>query len=146
MYEATNDQSKREFYYHERYNNRNKNIENDDSTSRYKFVRYVVLKSHIINGLLLTSIAWSLRENIGSKSINVVSWKPILIKTTRLYTTKNVFTLFIFSIKCSKHNNGVLLTLTKPARNLTPSILHAVAYLGGGHAAMAPPRKVRKVF
>ena len=102
----TNDQSKREFYYHEGYNNRNKNIENDDSMSRYTFVRYVVLKSHIINGLLLTSIAWSLRENIGSKSINVVSWKPILIKTTRLYTTKNP-SILLFNMSKTKRNNNI---------------------------------------
>ena len=42
----TSEESRRVFYYHERNNN-----ENDDSMSRYTYVtvRYVVLKSHIIN-------------------------------------------------------------------------------------------------
>ena len=42
MYELYNEQSKREFYYHESNNNKNNNIENDDSMSRYTYVRYVV--------------------------------------------------------------------------------------------------------
>ena len=39
MYESDDEQSKREFYYHE---NKNDNIENDDSMLRYTYVRYFV--------------------------------------------------------------------------------------------------------
>ena len=42
MYESDGEQSKREFYYHESNNNKKNNIENDDSMSRYTYVRYVV--------------------------------------------------------------------------------------------------------
>ena len=42
MYELDVEQSKREFYYHESNNNKKNNIENDDSLSRYTYVRYVV--------------------------------------------------------------------------------------------------------
>ena len=44
MYELNDERSKREFYYHESNNNKNNNIENDNSMSRYMYVRYVVLK------------------------------------------------------------------------------------------------------
>ena len=39
MHERDDEQSTREFYYHESNNN---NIENDNSMSRYTYVRYVV--------------------------------------------------------------------------------------------------------
>ena len=45
MYESDDEQYKREFYYHESNNNKKNNIENDDSMSRYTFVRYVVWKA-----------------------------------------------------------------------------------------------------
>ena len=41
MYETDDGQSKREFYYHES-NNNNNDIANDNSMSRYTYVRYVV--------------------------------------------------------------------------------------------------------
>ena len=44
MYESDDEQSKREFYYHEINNNEKNNIENDDSKSRYTYVRYVLFK------------------------------------------------------------------------------------------------------
>ena len=40
MYELDDEQSKRDFYYHE--NNKKNKIENDNSMSRYTYVRYVV--------------------------------------------------------------------------------------------------------
>ena len=49
------------FLLYESNNNNNNNIENNDSMSRYTYVRYVI-------NLLLTSIAWSLRENIRPRS------------------------------------------------------------------------------
>ena len=42
MYESHEEQSKRDFYYHESNNNKNNDIENDNSLSRYTYVRYVV--------------------------------------------------------------------------------------------------------
>ena len=42
MYKWDDEQSKREFYYHESNNNKITNIENDDSMSRYTYVGYVV--------------------------------------------------------------------------------------------------------
>ena len=49
MYESDDEQSKGEFYYHEDNNNKNNDIENNDSMSRYAYVRYVckVLRSDI---------------------------------------------------------------------------------------------------
>ena len=38
MYELDNKQSKREFYYHESKNNKNNNIENDNSLLSYTYV------------------------------------------------------------------------------------------------------------
>ena len=64
MYELYDEQSKTEFYHHESNNNKNNNIKNDDSMSWYMYMQVILFKkSHIIN-LLVTSIAWSLRENI----------------------------------------------------------------------------------
>ena len=53
MYKSDDEQSRREFYYHENniymYNKKN-NIENDDSMSRYTYVSYsMVFKKAIIN-------------------------------------------------------------------------------------------------
>ena len=42
MYESDDEQSKREFYFHESKKNKKNNIENDNSLSRYTYVRYVV--------------------------------------------------------------------------------------------------------
>ena len=42
MYKSNDEQSKREFYYHESNNIKNNSIENDDSMSRYTYVRYAV--------------------------------------------------------------------------------------------------------
>ena len=63
MYESDDEQSKREFYYHESNNNMNNNIENDDFVSRY-IRMYGMLVKKVVMNLLLTSTAWSLRENI----------------------------------------------------------------------------------
>ena len=61
MYESHDEQSKREFYYNESNNNKKNNFENDGSVTLY--ICNVCLKSKKIN-LLLTSTAWSLRENM----------------------------------------------------------------------------------
>ena len=63
MYESDDEQSKREFYYHESNNNMNYNIENDDFVSRY-IRMYGMLVKKVVMNFLLTSTAWSLRENI----------------------------------------------------------------------------------
>ena len=77
MYEYSDDeQSKREFYYHDSNNNKNNDIENDNSMPLYTVRKVCCLKSHIIN-LLLTSTALSLRENIKSRSVKIVSRKLI---------------------------------------------------------------------
>ena len=65
MYESDDEQSKREFYYHEsnNKNNKNNNIENDDFMLCYIYVCKIQYMY-----VLLTSTAWSLRENIRPQS------------------------------------------------------------------------------
>ena len=43
MYESDDEQSEREFHYHEGNNKKNNNDENNDSMSRYAYVRYLGL-------------------------------------------------------------------------------------------------------
>ena len=53
MYESDDEQSKRQFYSHESNNNKNNNIENNDSMSRYTYIKVICFKKlynkHLIN-------------------------------------------------------------------------------------------------